>query len=95
MTAEIKVVISLKDSRGSIGIQSPNCDPVFTTLEGDLEAALERVTDLVQQAREKWAENARYPKADVPQPPPPPQPSRAQSPRGQTSQAQRPQPSMF
>ena len=48
MSAEIKVVISLKDGRGFVGIQSPNCDPVFTTLEGDLEAALERVTELVK-----------------------------------------------
>ena len=55
MTAEIKVVISVKDSRGSIGLQSPDCDPIFTTLEGDLEAALARVPELVQQAQDRWA----------------------------------------
>jgi len=93
MSAEIKVVISLKDGKGSIGIQAPNCDPIFTTLEGDLGVALERVPELVQQAQERWAENARYPKADVPKPPP--QPSRTQPSRSQASQAQRPQPSMF
>ena len=95
MSAEIKVVISLKDGGGSIGIQAPDCDPVFTTLEGNLEVALGRVPELVQQAQEKWAESARYPKADVPKPPPQPQPSRTQSPRGQASPAQTPQPSMF
>jgi len=95
MTAEIKVVISVKDSRGSIGLQSPDCDPVFTSLEGDLETALARVPELVQQAQEKWAESARYPKADVPKPPPPP-PRQAQS--GQTqrpSPAETPRPRMF
>lgn len=95
MSAEIKVVISLKDGRGFVGIQSPNCDPAFTTLEGDMEAVLGRVPELVQQAQERWAENARYPKADLPKPPPPPQASRTQPSRSQASQAQTQQPSMF
>ena len=94
MTAEIKVVISVKDSRGSIGLQSPDCDPIFTTLEGDLETALARVPELVQQAQERWAESARYPKADVPKPPPPPEPSQT-VPRSQPSRPQSPQQRMF
>jgi len=95
MSSEIKVVISLKDSRGSVGVQAPGCDPILTTLEGDLGVALERVPDLVQQAQERWAESARYPKADMPKPPPPP-PGQTQSRQTQRpSPAQTPQPRMF
>jgi len=93
MTAEIKVVISVKDSRGSIGLQSPDCDPIFTSLEGDLETALARVPELVQQAQDRWAESARYPKADLPKPPPPRQAQSGQTQR--PAQAQTPQPRMF
>lgn len=91
---EIKVVIFLKDGKGYMGIQAPECDPMLTPLEGDLAAALERVPELVQQAQDKWAESARYPKANVPAPPTPPRqatPSRSQ----RSAQAESPQPKMF
>lgn len=92
---QIKVVISLKDSRGAIGIQAPDCDPILTVFEGDLETALARVPELVQQARDKWAENARYPKADLPKPPAP-EPRQVQSPQSRRSTpASTPQQTMF
>lgn len=70
--SEIKVVIYLKEGRGYMGIGVSECDPILTALEGDLAAALERVPELVQQAKDKWAESAKYPKADLPKPEPPP-----------------------
>lgn len=94
-TNQLKVVISLKDSRGFIGIQAPDCDPLLTTFEGDLGTALERVPELVQQAQDKWAENTRYPKADLPKPPIP-APRKAQTTQGRRSTpTQSPQPTMF
>ncbi len=95
MSPEIKVVISLKDSRGAIGIQAPGCDPILTIFEGDLKAALKKVPALVQQAQGKWAENARYPKADLPKPPPP-ESRQAQTTQGRrATQTQAPQRTMF
>lgn len=89
---EFKVVISLKDSRGFIGIQAPECDPILTMFEGDLGTALEQVPALLQQAQDKWAENARYPKADVPKPP---VPERQATPSRATAKTKTAQPAMF
>lgn len=65
---EVKVVIALKGNKGSIGVQSPKCDPVFTTFDGDLGLALERVPGLVEEARQKWDLNPTYPKCETPLP---------------------------
>ena len=64
--SELKVVIFLKDNKGLIGIQAPSCDPVFNSFEGDLDAALQQVPGLVDQANQQWDSNPRYPKADLP-----------------------------
>ena len=68
MSDEIKVVIVLKEDRGSIGVQSPNCDPVFDTAEGGLGAILERVPALVEEAKQRWESNPRYPRCETPLP---------------------------
>lgn len=94
MSAEIKVVISLKDNRGIIGISAPDCDPMFSVHEGDLQCMLEMVPAMVEEAKRKWDSNPRYPKADVPKPPP--QPSQvSSSPAKRTAQPQQTQPTMF
>lgn len=90
---EIKVVIFLKDGRGYMGIGVSECDPILTPLEGDLAAALERVPELVQQARAKWTENTRYPKADLPKPSTPE--PRQTTPGRQPAKAKTAQPAMF
>jgi hypothetical protein len=81
---EIKVVIFLKGTKGSIGIQSPNCDPVFSVVEGDLPAVLERVPGLVNEARAKWGSNPRYPKCETNLEPPRPAPAAAAAARPTT-----------
>jgi len=68
MSDEIKVIIVLKGDRGSVGVQSPNCDPVFATMQGGLDAILQRVPGLVAEARQRWAETPRYPKCESPLP---------------------------
>jgi len=75
-TDELKVVIIMKADKIMLGVQSPDCDPVYTTMTGSLAAALKKVPALVKEAKEKWAANPRYPKADLPAPPPPPAPAR-------------------
>ena len=69
---ELKVVIILKDDRVMLGVQSPDCDPVYTTLKGTLAAALKRVPKLVTEAKQKWSASPRNPNANLPKPEPPP-----------------------
>ena len=66
--AELKVVIILKADRAMVGVQSPDCDPVYKTMEGDLAAILQVVPVLVADAKQQWAAAPRYPKADLPKP---------------------------
>ena len=73
---ELKVVIILKDDRAMLGVQSPDCDPVYTTMDGPLATVLEKVPALVAEAKQQWAANPRYPKADLPEPPASPVPAR-------------------
>ena len=71
-TSELKVVIILKGSKAMLGVQSPDCDPVYKTMEGDLTAVLQVVPALVAEAKLKWTASPRYPKADLPRPAAPP-----------------------
>ncbi len=66
--SELKVVIILKASRAMLGVQSPDCDPVYKTMEGDLAAVLQVVPALVADAKLQWSAAPRYPKADLPKP---------------------------
>jgi len=68
MNGEIKIVIAHKDDRGSIGVQSPDCDPIFRTFEGNLGAGLERVPGVLEEAKQLWEENPQFPKCESPLP---------------------------
>ncbi len=86
---EMKVVIVIKDENIMLGVQSPNCDPVYKTMKGSLSAALKKVSALVAEAKQQWESTPRYPKADLPEPPPSPIPARtstASKPAKQTAQ---------
>ena len=63
---ELKIFIVLKEERAIVGVQAPDCDPVISCIEGDLDAALQQVPALVDQANQQWDSNPRYPKADLP-----------------------------
>jgi len=65
---ELKVVIILKANKAMLGVQSPDCDPVYKTMEGDLASVLQVVPTLVAEAKLKWTAAPRYPKADLPKP---------------------------
>jgi len=52
---------------------------VFTTIEGDMSAALSQVPALIEIANAKWDSSPRNPKADLPEPPPSTTPARSQS----------------
>ena len=73
---ELKVVIIIKADKIMIGVQSPDCDPVYETLTGTLAGALKRIPKLVEGAKEKWATNPRNPEANLPKPKPAATPAR-------------------
>ncbi len=74
--SEIKVIIIMKADRIMLGVQSPDCDPVYQTSQGTLADALQLVPVLLAEANLKWDANPRYPKADLPAPPPSTAPAR-------------------
>jgi len=89
---ELKIVITLKGDRAIVGIQSPDCDPIFTPLGGGLPAALSQIPALVESANAKWDANPKNPKAKMPEPPPAPEPVRRQA---TTTPKEKAQPSFF
>ena len=76
-TNELKVVIVIKADNILLGVQSPDCDPVYKTMKGDLGAALQQVPGLVTEANQKWNAAPRYPTANLPAPTPSPTPARS------------------
>ncbi len=76
---EMKIVIVVKDENIMLGVQSPDCDPHYTTMTGTLAAALKKVPALVAEAKQKWATSPLNPKADLPEPPAPVVPPRRQA----------------
>jgi hypothetical protein len=69
---ELKIVVTYKSTFGTVGIQRPDCDPVFSRIESDLAEVLTHIPRLIDQARATWETSPKYPKADLPAPPPPP-----------------------
>lgn len=96
---ELKIVISLKADRASVGIQAPECDPAFFGLEGDLQATLKAVPKFVEEAKTRWQRSKLYAKCKTPLPSQTqlaPVTSRASTDsRSQRATTQSPQPSMF
>jgi len=89
MSEDLKIVISLKGTAAAIGIQAPDCDPVFFMAEGDLPVVMESVPGLVDEARIRWDANPRYPKCET-KLEPPPAPARVTVPARATEEAMKP-----
>ena len=80
LSDDLKVVITIYGGKVLLGVQSPDCDPQYTTFEGTLPAALKRVPKFVAEAREKWTASRRNPKANLPKPEPRQAPARTPAP---------------
>ena len=76
---EMKVLIAIDGENIMVGIKTPDTDPIFTKVEGGLAAALQRVPELIEDAKAKWATSPRNPKANLPEPPTPVTPARTTS----------------
>jgi hypothetical protein len=71
MSDELKIVLDLKGTEGTVGIKEPDTDPAFFTVTGDLPAVLGQVPALVEKARTAWSVSKTYPKTAIPVAPPP------------------------
>ena len=96
---ELKVVLSIRGNRATIGVQQPSADPHIEVFDDpDLFGLADEFPAVVARARARWEEEPRYP-AYVKPAPPPRQRNRRQQPaaqavtdEGETEGEQQPQP---
>jgi hypothetical protein len=67
---ELKVNIIIKGDHIFLGVQAADCDPKMTTLQGNLQAALERIPSLIEEANRQWDASPHNPKSAIPEPVP-------------------------
>jgi hypothetical protein len=65
---ELKVAIIIKDNRVFLGALATGCDPKMTTLQGNLQTALDRIPSFVEGANRQWDASPHNPKSTVPEP---------------------------
>ena len=70
-SADLKVVVSIKGSRATIGVQQPSSDPHIETLDDLDESGLtQEVSAVIKRARARWEESPKHPTYQRPAPPP-------------------------
>ena len=80
-TDDLKVVVSIKGGRATIGVQRTSSDPHIETFDDrDLSGLAREVSAVVERARAKWEDAPRYPVHERPAPPARRRPRRAQGP---------------
>lgn len=94
LNGDLKLVISLKGGRASVGVQAPECDPLFFGIEGDLGVVLNGVPGFVEEARRRWETNKLNPECETPLPSQAAPPAPA-APRSRGKPAPSDQPPMF
>ena len=66
-TEELKVVVSVRGGRATIGVQQPSADPHIESFDGlDLPALAQEVPAVVDRARARWEDEPRYPAHERP-----------------------------
>ncbi len=67
---DLKVVVSIKGGRATIGVQRPSSDPHIESLEDyDLSGLAQETLAVVERARAKWEDEPKYPAHEKPAPP--------------------------
>ena len=67
---DLKVVISIKDGRATIGVQGASSDPHIEAFDDpDLSRLTQEALAVVERARAKWEDEPRYPAHEKPAPP--------------------------
>ena len=82
---DLKVVVSIKGGRATIGVQQPSSDPhIETFVDLDVSGLTQEVSAVVERARARWEDEPKYPAHERPAPP-----ARRRNRRGQgTAQAE-------
>jgi hypothetical protein len=65
---ELKVNIIIKGDRIFLGAQATDCDPKMTTLQGNLQTALERIPSFIEDANRQWDASPHNPRSAIPEP---------------------------
>ena len=67
---DLKVVVSIKDGRATIGVQQPSSDPHIETFDDrDLAGLTQETLAVVERARARWEEAPKHPAHERPAPP--------------------------
>ena len=67
---DLKVVVSIKGGRATIGVQRPSSDPHIEAFnDPDLSGLTQEVPAVIERARAKWEEEPKYPAHERPAPP--------------------------
>ena len=76
---DLKVVVSIKGGRATVGVQRPLSDPYIESFDdADLSGLTQEVSAVIERARAKWEDAPRYPAHARPAPPARRQPRRSQ-----------------
>ena len=65
---ELKVSIIIKGDRILLGVQATDCDPKMTTLQGNLQTALDRIPSFIEGANLQWDASPHNPRSTIPEP---------------------------
>ena len=69
-TDDLKVVVSIKGGRATIGVQRPSADPHIETFDdGDLSGLAQEVSAVTDRAKARWEETPKHPAYERPAPP--------------------------
>ena len=78
---DLKVVVSIKGGRATIGVQRTSSDPHIESFDDhDLSELTQETLAVVERARAKWEDEPKYPAHERPAPP-----ARRQNRRGQAA----------
>ena len=78
---DLKVVVSIKGGRATIGVQQPSSDPHIETFDDlDVSGLTQEVPAVIERARARWEETPKHPAYAKPAPP-----ARRRNRRGQGS----------
>ena len=70
-TNDLKVVVSIKGGRATIGVQRPSADPHIESFDDhDLPGLAQEITAVVERARVGWEDAPKHPAYERPAPPP-------------------------
>ena len=67
---ELKVVVSIKEGRATVGVQQPSSDPHIESFDdSDLSGLALEVAAVAERAKARWEETPKYPAYERPAPP--------------------------